>query len=228
MIKLVEIIMDYDFAPYSLYPRKLSGLLGIITSPLLHSGIKHLVSNSVPVLVLGLGVFYFYNKVAYKVLLISYFAQGIWLWCFGREAYHLGASGLIYSFFSFLFLSGIIRKNINLLAISLFVAFWYGSMIWGIFPVDRPVSWEGHLMGLIAGAVLAVYYRKQGPQQKIYDWELEEKIEDEAETEEFPYWKIGINTREKAINEKTDHSNFDEGIKYHYIKKKGKDKPKNN
>lgn len=184
MIKIFEMVMDYDFTPYSLYPRKISGLLGIITSPLLHANFKHLVSNSVPILILGIGVFYFYNKVAWQVLVISYIVHGIGLWAFGREAYHLGASGLVYSFFSFLFFSGIIRKNVNLMAISLAVAFWYGSMIWGIFPQKQPISWEGHLMGFIAGIVLAVYYKKQGPQPKIYQWELDEENEEENIDEE--------------------------------------------
>ncbi len=212
--------MDYDLTTYSLYPRKLSGLLGLITSPLIHGDFKHLVSNSIPILILGVGVFYFYNKVAYQVLIISYLSHGLWLWAFGREAYHLGASGLVYSFFSFLFFSGVLRKNINLLAISLLVAFWYGSMIWGIFPQNKPISWEGHLMGFIAGIVLAIYYRHEGPQAKIYQWEIDEEIEDEDEGP--PYWEIGYKQKVNKRDNKTDHSRENDNVKYHYTKNKDK------
>ena len=212
--------MDYDLTTYSLYPRKLSGLLGLITSPLIHGDFKHLVSNSIPILILGVGVFYFYNKVAYQVLIISYLSHGLWLWAFGREAYHLGASGLVYSFFSFLFFSGVLRKNINLLAISLLVAFWYGSMIWGIFPQNKPISWEGHLMGFIAGIVLAIYYRHEGPQAKIYQWEIDEEIEDEDEGP--PYWEIGYKQKVNKRDNKTDQSREKDKVKYHYTKNKDK------
>lgn len=225
MIKLFEIIMNYDFSSYGLYPRKISGLLGIITSPFLHANMNHLISNSVPLLILGVGVFYFYNKIAYQVLLVSFIANGLWLWVFGREAYHIGASGLIYSFFSFLFFSGIIRKNINLMAISLFVAFWYGSMIWGIFPQKKPISWEGHLMGFIAGTVLSIVYRKDGPQPKVYQWEIDE--ENEYEEEGNAYWEIGYSGKMNYIDKKTDHSQESGDIKYHYVKdKRQKDKDK--
>jgi len=218
MIKFFELIMDYDFTSYSLYPRKLSGMIGIITSPLLHADFKHLLSNSVPILILGVGVFYFYNKVAYQVLIISYLAHGLWLWAFGRESYHLGASGLVYSFFSFLFFSGIIRKNINLLAISLTVAFWYGSMIWGIFPQKQPISWEGHLMGFIAGLILAIYYRHKGPQPKIYQWEIDEEEDDEDK--ETAYWEIAYKNKIQEPERSSNNSQEGKDIKYHYSENK--------
>lgn len=104
---------------------------------------------------------------------------GIWVWVGGRSGYHIGASGLVYGLASFLFFSGVIRNDIRLLAISLLVVFLYGSMIWGIFPIFPQVSWESHMLGGISGLVLAIYYRKYGPQKKVYEWELEEEEEEE-------------------------------------------------
>lgn len=76
------------------------------------------------------------------------------------------------------------------MALALLVTFLYGSMVWGIFPLRERVSWEGHLMGLIAGIVLALFYRNEGPQRKKYSWELEEETdEDEVfDPDDPPYW----------------------------------------
>ena len=110
------------------------------------------------------------------------------MWIIGRENWHIGASGLIYSIAFFLFFSGIIRRHIPLIAVSLVVAFIYGSMVWHIFPwqVQDPVSWEGHLSGGFIGLVLAVYFRNQGPQKPVKVWEEEsdEEIEYLSEDEE--------------------------------------------
>jgi len=97
----------------------------------------------------------------------------------GREAYHIGASGIIYGLAAFLFLSGVIRKVNHLMAISLLVVFVYGSLIWGLLPFDYEVSWEGHLSGALVGVALAVLYRDQGPEREKFSWEIEEEIEEE-------------------------------------------------
>ncbi len=188
LIKISEILLNINFTFLGIFPLKTKGLVGIITAPLIHSDIEHLIANSVPILILGTGIFYFYNKIAYKVFFLSYFIANVWIWLGARHAYHIGASGLVYSFASFLFVSGMIRKNMRLMAISLLVVFLYGSMIWGVLPLQPHISWESHLMGAIAGLVLAVYYKDQGPKRKVYSWELEE--EDEDLDEEDRYWEI--------------------------------------
>ena len=196
-IKGIEVFFNTDFAFLGIFPLKVKGLIGIFTAPLIHSDFEHLIANSIPILILGTGVFYFYNKVAYKVFFLSYFIANIWIWVGARQAYHIGASGLVYSFASFLFFSGAIRKNIKLMAISLLVVFLYGSMIWGILPIQPHVSWESHLMGGIAGMVLAIYYRSYGPKRKIYSWELE----DEETEDEDPYWEIDTEPEKEINNE---------------------------
>lgn len=180
-IRFTEVGLETSFVRFGVYPQKLHGLLGILTSPLIHADLKHLADNSVPVFFLSLAIFYFYREIAYKIFFIVYFASGFLVWIVGREAYHIGASGLIYGFASFLFLSGVLRKNINLLAISLLVIFLYGSLVWGLLPYDYQISWESHLMGALTGIVLAAFYKDQGPERKKYSWE-EEPDDDTPET----------------------------------------------
>ena len=141
-------------------PRELKGLFGIFTSPFLHKDFSHLISNTPPILFLGSALFFFYKKLPYQVLWWLYIGGGAWLWCIGRSGNHIGASGLVYGLFSFVLLGGIISKNKNLMAISLLTIFVYGSMIWGIFPMDETISWEGHLSSLLWGIILAFFYKK--------------------------------------------------------------------
>ena len=166
-VKFFEVSMELSFVQGGVYPRRLSGLKGILFSPLIHGGWKHLIDNSMPVLLLSVALFYFYRDIAYKIWVLIYFMSGILLWGVGREAYHIGASGLIYGLAAFLFLSGIIRRVRSLTAISLLVVFWYGSMVWGLLPFDFEVSFEAHICGVVSGIVLAILYRDQGPEPDV-------------------------------------------------------------
>lgn len=179
LVKLIEVSENIELFYLGLYPRRISGLIGIITSPLIHANFNHLVNNSVPLFFLSLALFFFYHKVALRVFFYAYFLTGIMVWIFARASYHIGASGLIYAFGSFLFFGGIIRQNVNLLAISLLVTFLYGSMVWGIFPYKPDMSWESHLMGMMTGLALAIIYRNEGPPIPKPSWEEDETQEDE-------------------------------------------------
>ena len=176
-VKIFEIVFDYDFTEYGVLPRKFNGLIGILFSPLIHSDINHLLSNSLPVIILCLLIFNFYSQIAKKIFIYLYFISGLWLWCIGRESFHIGASGLIYAMASFLFFSGILRKNSQLSAVALLVIFIYGGLFWGLFPIHKNVSWEGHLTGFIAGVLVSFIFRKDGPKRKKYNWEIEEDLE---------------------------------------------------
>ena len=176
-VKLFEIVFDYDFTEYGVLPRNFNGLLGILFSPLIHSDVNHLLSNSLPVIILCLLIFNFYSQIAKKIFIYLYFISGLWLWCIGRESFHIGASGLIYAMASFLFFSGILRKNSQLSAVALLVIFIYGGLFWGLFPIHKNVSWEGHLTGFTAGILVSFIFRKDGPKRKKYNWEIEEDLE---------------------------------------------------
>ena len=176
-VKIFEIVFDYDFTEYGVLPRKFNGLTGILFSPLIHSDVNHLLNNSLPVIILCLLIFNFYSQIAKKIFIYLYFISGLWLWCIGRESFHIGASGLIYAMASFLFFSGILRKNSQLSAVALLVIFIYGGLFWGLFPIHKNVSWEGHLTGFIAGILVSFIFRKDGPKRKKYNWEIEEDLE---------------------------------------------------
>lgn len=179
-VKFTEISLRADFSDLGILPRELKGLPGIISAPLIHDDFRHLIDNSIPFFLLCLAVFYFYREIAYRIFIIIYLSTGFLVWLIGRDAFHIGASGLIYAFASFLFFSGIIRQNVHLLAISLLVIFLYGGMIWGILPYDYKISWESHLMGGVTGFILALINRDKGPERKKYSWEYEEEDDDES------------------------------------------------
>ncbi len=163
IVKFMEFGLETDFHFLGIYPLKLKGIIGIITAPLVHSDMNHLFDNSLPVFFLSFAVFYFYSEVSFQVFFLVYFITGFLVWIVGREAYHIGASGLVYGFAAFLFVSGIIRSNRNLMAISLLVIFLYGGLVWGLLPYDFRISWEAHLMGAFTGVILAFIYRHEGP-----------------------------------------------------------------
>lgn len=189
-VKLCELLFNTSFAQYGIYPMKFQGLRGIIFSPFIHADFGHLFNNSIPLFFLSVALFYFYSEVALKVFALTYLITGILVWLAGNEGIHIGASGLIYGLASFLFFSGIIRRYYRLIALSLLVVFLYGSMIWGIFPgVYKNVSWESHMLGFFSGIILAVIFRKQGPQPPVYEWMEEE--EDENENGEINEDKTG-------------------------------------
>lgn len=191
LVPLIEYVSGMRFVELGVWPRTAAGAIGILTAPLIHSDLNHLFANSVPLFVLGASLFYFYRSIAMRVFILIYLFSNIWVWGIGREAYHIGASGLVYGLTSFLFVSGLIRKEPRLMAISMFVAFLYGSFIWGIFPElfpDKNISWEAHLMGMLAGVIFAIYFRRQGPQKKKYSWEFEEEEDDEDDG--TGYWHL--------------------------------------
>lgn len=186
-IKLVEALEQFSFVRLGIHPRHVDGLLGVLTSPFVHGDWGHLLSNLTSFTALLVALLYFYKGVSFRVFFGIYFFSGLFVWLIGRESWHIGSSGLIYGMAAFLFFSGIIRQYIPLMAISLIVAFLYGSMVWGVFPLDvhLPYSWEAHLGGTIAGIVLAVVFRARGPQKPVKVWD----DEDEGDLEENRYWE---------------------------------------
>lgn len=199
MVKVIEYYSKSDFSFLGILPLKAKGLIGIVTSPFIHENFDHLISNSIPLFLLMLTLFYFYRGISGRVFLLIYFVTGICVWLSGRDAYHIGASGLVYGIAGFLFFSGILRRDSRLAAITLVIAFLYGSMVWGIFPDFFPgknISYEGHFWGLAAGVVFAIYYRKQGPQRVKYSWELEEQVSPGDESKGTPtdsFWRAPRN-----------------------------------
>jgi membrane associated rhomboid family serine protease len=166
----VEIYFNINFNEYGVLPRDLIGLRGVVFTHFIHSDAKHLFNNSIPLFVLLLSIFYFYRDIAYKVLLVGGLLSGLLTWFIARDSYHIGASGIVYLLFSFIFFSGIIRKHYRLVALSFMVIFLYGSMIWYVLPIKDGMSWEGHLSGLLIGLFFAVFYRNKGLTKKEHEF----------------------------------------------------------
>jgi membrane associated rhomboid family serine protease len=185
LVKISEVLLDVNLSDFGIYPLSVRGLPGIFLSPFIHASFSHLFNNTLPLFLLGTALFYFYPEVALKVLGWTYIFTGLLVWVAGREAWHIGASGLVYGLASFLFFSGLLRKHFRLIALSLLIVFLYGSMVWGLFPgVYKNVSWESHMLGFFSGVILALGYRKKGLQQPEYDWLDEEEDEEGKPTEQ--------------------------------------------
>ena len=161
VIKLGEVITGINLTTLGLYPHRASGLVGILAAPLLHANFNHLISNSIPVLILSGGIIYFYPQSAFKVFAMVYVVPGIFVWFFGRQAYHIGASGLIYAFAGFLILTGFFRRDFRSLLIATVVVLIYGSIFSNLIPESPMVSWEAHLLGLVTGGTTAYQLRKK-------------------------------------------------------------------
>jgi len=166
----VEIRFELNFTKAGIFPRSLSGLKGVFLSPFIHSNTNHLFNNSVPLFVLLAFLIYFYRSVYLKVLLFGGVLSGFLTWIIAREAYHIGASGIVYLLFSFVFFSGIIKKQFQLVAVSLIVIFLYGSMVWYVFPIKEGVSWEGHLSGFLVGLLFSFVFKQKGIVKEDYEY----------------------------------------------------------
>lgn len=196
IVGIYQYFSNEELMYYGIYPLKTTALKGIITHIFIHANMAHLISNSFPLFFLMWCLFYFYKPLAWIVFIVIYISTGLWLWLFGREAWHIGASGIIYGLASFLFTSGVLRKEKKLMALSLLIIFLYGSMVWGIFPIQPNISWEAHLLGLIAGIVVAIYYKKQGPQPPKPQWEDDD--DDNDDDDENAYWKVTEPTQNQS------------------------------
>jgi len=197
MVKGSEIVFGFSAGQFGIRPLELSGLTGIILSPFIHGDWNHLFANTIPMLVLPAALFYFYRSLAFRILLLTTLICGFWVWAGARDASHIGASGVIYGLASFLMVSGFIRKENRLMALSLVVVFLYGSFVWGIFPElfpEKNISWESHLSGLVTGLLLAYFFRKEGPQRPTFTWEGEDETDESGngkpEPPEEEYWNI--------------------------------------
>lgn len=211
IIKLIEVSFQISFANFGLLPQSLIGLRGILFSPLLHADWAHLSSNSVPLFLLSAGLFYYYGKKAPIILTLCWLVTGLWVWIFAVDTgIHIGASGVVYALATFHFTGGLLRREPRMMAFSLLVVFLYGSLVWGISPDFFPgknISWESHLLGGIAGIVIAFAYRGEGPQRTIYQWD-----EDDTEDVEYIDDELITDEEQRKIDEAVNDLKKDSGI----------------
>lgn len=148
---LIESVLPINLVFLGIYPRHVSGIIGIFTSILIHGSLQHILSNTIPFMFLGTMLFLFYHEIGLKVFIQCYVLTGILVWIFAREVYHIGASGLIYALAFFHIFYGVFRKDFKSLAISILVILLYGGLIYGVFPIRDEISWESHFFGALIG-----------------------------------------------------------------------------
>lgn len=154
-VEVINAALGHRLNVFGIYPRELSGLWGLLVWPLLHGNIQHLAVNTTPFVVLGWFVAMRGPAIFLQTTLLITVLAGAGVWTFGRVAFHIGCSGLVFGYFGFLVARGIYEKSISALAIACFTLFYYGGMIFGVLPSDEFISWEAHLFGLFAGIFAA-------------------------------------------------------------------------
>ncbi len=208
-LHLVKVLLGMEALDYlGIFPRRIEGLKGIVFTPLLHSDWGHLLSNTPPLLVLSVMILFFYRKVAIPAFVMIYLLTGLAVWLFGRPVFHIGASGVVYGLVAFVFWTGIFRRNLKSIVLSLIVVFYYGSMFAGILPGQQGISWESHLLGGLVGIFVSFWYKdhiEPDEERRRPSWEVE--------TPEEPGYFLDRDTFDKTKEERRrdrddDHSGW--------------------
>jgi membrane associated rhomboid family serine protease len=162
-IECVNTLLNHRLNMWGLLPRTSTGLVGIPLSPFLHGSFTHLILNTVPLIILGSFVAFYGIRVFLVVSLWIILLSGTALWLFGRSAYHVGASSVLFGYFGYLVARGWYERSVTALLVALLTLVLYGGIVWGVLPTRSYISWEGHLFGLVAGVLVA---RLGTPQQR--------------------------------------------------------------
>jgi membrane associated rhomboid family serine protease len=179
----IVFIIDQAFGlrlgQFGLRPGSIPGLAGVVTAPLLHANFQHILSNTLPMFVALTATLYLYPNSALRAIPAIWLGSGLLAWFFARPNLHIGASGLIYGLLAYVFISGLLRRDMRSISVSLLVAFLYGSMVWGVLPVRPHMSWEMHLTGAAMGVLMAfVYVNWDRVPLKRYEWEDDDTVPD--------------------------------------------------
>ena len=182
LIHISSVLFGLELIRFGVYPGALPGLTGILFAPLIHGSFSHVFSNTLPLLVMGTAMLLGYPRSSKFVFPVVYFGVGLLVWFFGRESFHVGASGINFGLLAFIFVIGALRWDKKAIALACLVFFMYGSMIWGIFPTEPGVSFESHFFGAALGALCAIIFRNVDakPPEKRYDWEDEPEEPDDV------------------------------------------------
>ncbi len=167
---LNNLILHGHLNQYGIRPRHIGGLPGIIWSPFLHGSFQHLMANTVPLALLGAILCLRGRNEFAIVTMMGVILSGVLTWLIGRNAYHIGASGLIFCFFGYLASLAFFERKIGTLLLSIVCIVGYGGIIRGILPTSSAVSWEGHLAGFVSGITLAWFFsnvKQAGTEKKV-------------------------------------------------------------
>ncbi len=189
-LHFLEYLFDIGVTRLGVYPREWSGLVGVLTGPLIHGSWSHLVSNTLPLLLLGSMLLYGYPRSRWRAIAIIWLVSGLGVWLFARSSYHFGASGLTHGMFFFLFTAGILRRDRRSAALLMVAFYMYGGMVLSIFPGDPGISFEYHAFGALAGIACGFAFRDSDPRpaRRQYSWEQERDEDDDLIGDE---WRRG-------------------------------------
>ncbi|MEO6122401.1 MAG: rhomboid family intramembrane serine protease [Ilumatobacteraceae bacterium] len=154
-MEVIDLVPGTPFDSWGIRPRTARGLLGIVLAPFLHSGFPHLIANSIPFALLGIAIAFSSVARFVQVVCIVGVISGLGTWLFGQSnSVHIGASGLVFGFVTYLVSRGIFARKLLWLLGGVIVVVVYGGILWGLLP--RPgVSWTGHVFGAIGGVAAA-------------------------------------------------------------------------
>lgn len=155
LVEIINIAVDHQLCDLGIFPRSKMGIVGIVLSPFLHYGLDHVVMNTLPFIILGGFVVLRNPKQFLKISIFIILVGGMGVWIFGRTAYHVGASGLIFGYFGFILSRSWYEHSFVSVIIAIIAILIYGGMLIGIVPIFSYVSWEAHLFGFIAGILIA-------------------------------------------------------------------------
>lgn len=187
---LVFVWMPGHEAPWyelGIYPREWKGLVGLVFAPFIHQNATHLFSNVLPLGVLSFLTLWIVGRRFFGLSLGLILLGGLLTWLIGRPSYHIGASGLIYGYVGFLMAAGIVADNVRLLAFTMLAVFLYGSMVWGLLPLQPDVSFESHISGALAGVFWAFVFKSILPKRTKYSWETEPDEPEEGQADEHEH-----------------------------------------
>jgi membrane associated rhomboid family serine protease len=152
---LNNLMLEGRLNQYGIRPRHAGGLPGIIWSPFLHGSLTHLLANTLPLGLLG-AILCLRGGLEFSIVTVAgVVLSGGLTWLIGRNAYHIGASGLIFCFFGYLASLAFFERKPGTLLLSMVCIVGYGGIVRGILPTSSAVSWEGHLAGFASGIALA-------------------------------------------------------------------------
>ncbi len=202
VLHLVRLFLLQSPGSWGILPRRLDGLLGIISAPLAHSGWGHLSNNSIPLLATIFLLIYFYPRIASRAMVLMYVLTGIAVWLLARgEGWgaditisHVGASGVAYAFVSFLFFLGVFKRSMQSIVVALVILFYFSGMIAGVLPDQLNVSWESHLLGGIVGALVAWMFRAS-----VLDYRSPEPTEEYVDAPFFAADTFAYTKREREV-----------------------------
>ena len=150
-IRLINAASHYRLNVSGIYPRTWHGLIGIFFAPFLHGSAQHLFFNSIPLFILGGLILSAGEQVFFKISLVIIVLSGAMVWLFGRRAFHVGASTVVMGYWGFLLFNAYQQQSLMAILLAILCLYYFGSLVFSLFPTEEKVSWEGHLFGVLAG-----------------------------------------------------------------------------